>query len=106
MSEIVETEALQGRPQCECPNCGRTHWKMPFKKQPICFSPGDIIEWSDGWTEPHRWRIRGVHLGALDTEDIIEIENVSHKPGWTGEWETHVMMFVPLVLLKNCKIVR
>jgi len=68
----------------------------------------DIIEWSDGKSEPHRWRVKGIHLGTIGVESVIEIENVSHKPGWSGEWETHVMMFVPECLLRgrDCKIVR
>lgn len=69
-------------------------------------SPNDIIEWSDGKTELHRWRVRGVHLGALGTESMIELENVSHKPGWTGEWETHQLMFVPECLLRSCTVIR
>lgn len=68
--------------------------------------PNDIIEWSDGNSEPHRWRVRGVHLGALGVESLIEVENISHKPGWTGEWETHQLMFIPECLLRACKIVR
>lgn len=68
--------------------------------------PGDILEWSDNGTNPHRWRVRGIHLGVLGVESIIEIENVSHKPGWTGHWETHQLMFVPEVLLRCCKIIR
>lgn len=68
--------------------------------------PGDIVEWDDGKSEPHRWRVRGVHFGAVGVESVIEIENVSHKPGWTGEWETHQMMFVPECLLRNCRVVR
>jgi hypothetical protein len=68
--------------------------------------PNDIIEWDDGKSEPHRWRVNGVHLGGLGTESLIELENVSHKPGWTGEWETHVMMFVPECLLRSCKVVQ
>lgn len=65
---------------------------------------GDILEWSDGKSEPHRWRVRGIHLGALGVESVIEIENVSHKPGWTGQWETHQLMFVPECLLRDCAI--
>lgn len=67
---------------------------------------GDVIEWAEEGIEPHRWRVRGVHLGAVGVESVIEIENVSHKPGWTGEWETHQMMFVPEVLLRGTRIVR
>lgn len=68
--------------------------------------PGDLIIWSDGKDHPHTWTVRGVHLGAVGVESLIEIENVSHKPGSTGEWETHQMMFVPECLLRNCKIGR
>lgn len=67
---------------------------------------GDIIEWSEETAAPHRWRVRGIHLGGLGTESVIEIENVSHKPGWTGEWETHQMMFVPECLLRGTRVVR
>jgi hypothetical protein len=31
--------------------------------------PGDILEMDD-----HRWRVRGVHLGAIGVESLIEIE--------------------------------
>lgn len=65
--------------------------------------PNDLIEWNDG-SGPHVWRVRGVHLGAIGVESLVEIENVSHKPGWTGEWETHQMMFVPECLLRQCKV--
>lgn len=61
--------------------------------------PGDILEWED-----HRWRVRGIHLGAVGVESIVEIENVSHKPGWTGQWLTHQLMFVPECLLRQCRI--
>lgn len=65
----------------------------------------DVIEWNET-AEPHRWRVRGIHLGGTGTESLIEIESVSHKPGWTGEWETHQMMFVPECLLRGCRVVR
>jgi hypothetical protein len=70
------------------------------------YKPGDVIEWSDSKSEPHRWRVRGIHLGAIGSESVIELENVSHKPGWTGEWETHQLMFVPECLLRKCKTVK
>jgi hypothetical protein len=59
-------------------------------------SPGDIIERCG-----HRWRVRGIHLGGLGVESVVEIENVSHNPAWTGMWETHQLMFVPEVLLRD-----
>lgn len=61
--------------------------------------PGDLLKLQD-----HIWCVRGVHIGALGVESLIEIENVSHKPGWTGEWETHQMMFVPEILLRQCDV--
>ncbi len=61
--------------------------------------PGDLLKLQD-----HIWRVRGVHLGGEGVESIIEIENVSHRPGWTGEWETHQMMFVPEILLRQCTV--
>jgi hypothetical protein len=60
--------------------------------------PGDFLKFQD-----HIWRIRGIHLGALGVESIIEVENVSHKPGWTGEWETHQSMFIPEILMRQCQ---
>lgn len=65
----------------------------------------DILEWTDG-TDKHWWRVRGIHLGALGTESLVEIECfLSHAPGWTGPWETHQMMFVPECLLRQCQVV-
>lgn len=61
--------------------------------------PGDLLKLQD-----HIWRVSGVHLGGEGVESIIEIENVSHRPGWTGEWETHQMMFVPEILLRQCTV--
>ena len=63
--------------------------------------PGDMIQLHD-----HIWRVRGIHLGGEGVESLIEIENVSHKPGWTGQWETHQMMFVPEILLRDCKVIQ
>ena len=69
--------------------------------------PGDTIIWRDPeGKNVHIWTVKGVHLGAPGTESLIEIENVSHAPGWTGQWETHVMMLVPEVLLRQCTIGR
>lgn len=68
--------------------------------------PGNKLVWTDPKNPDvrHVWLIKVVHLGALGVESLIEIENVSHKPGWTGEWETHVMMFVPECLLRQCEV--
>jgi hypothetical protein len=63
--------------------------------------PDDIIRWDDGGGYPHLWRVLGVHFGAMGQESLIQLENISHKPGSSGEWEIHVMMFVPECLLRN-----
>lgn len=65
--------------------------------------PGDKVQWSDG-KSVHTWLVKGVHLGSVETESLVELECLSHKPGWTGEWMTHVMMFVPEVLLRQCEV--
>ena len=50
----------------------------------------------------HRWRVVGVHLGGLGTsEELIEMESLTHAPGWTGEWESHPRVFVPEVLTRT-----
>lgn len=69
--------------------------------------PGDLIKWTpkDGLGVDHIWKIKGVHLGAVGVESVVEIENWSHKPAWTGKWETHVMMFVPECLLRECEVI-
>ena len=70
--------------------------------------PGDIVIWRDpsNKSEVHTWSVKGVHLGAPGVESLIELECLSHQPGWTGEWQTHIMMFVPECLLRQCKIGR
>ena len=71
----------------------------------MIFNVGDIIEWTDGQS-CHLWRVLGIHLGAVGVESLVHLENVSHQPGWTGEWETHVMMFVPECLLRDLNVRR
>jgi len=68
--------------------------------------PGDIIEWSDGKSEPHRWRVRGVYLGATGVESLVELANVSHQPGNTEMLGKRYSMLVPECLLRTCKIVQ
>jgi hypothetical protein len=61
--------------------------------------PGCIIACGD-----HRWKVYGCHIGALGQEDLIHVESLTHSPGWTGEWESHPMLFIPLVLLQGPSI--
>jgi hypothetical protein len=66
--------------------------------------PGDIIEWrSDGprMDDIHLWRIMGIHLGTEGQESVVHVENISHKPAWTGEWETQIAMYIPECLIFN-----
>lgn len=70
------------------------------------FSVGDIVEWADNMGAPHRWLIKGVHLGAADHESLIEMKSVTHKPGWTGEWEYHPIVWVPEVLCRHLRKVQ
>lgn len=63
--------------------------------------PGDFLKFGC-----HIWLIRGVHLGGSETESVIEIECLTHKPAWTGPWETHQLMFVPEILTRQCEILK
>ena len=70
--------------------------------EPLPIRPGAIIEWRCA-TFPnnvHRWQVNGVHLGGLGVESLIEMESMTHKPGWSGEWEAHPVVWVPDVLLR------
>ena len=68
----------------------------------------DLLVWRDpnGTMPSHTWRVLGCHYGDVGQESVIHVENVSHKPGWTGPWEDHVMMFIPACLLRQCEIIR
>jgi len=69
--------------------------------------PGDVIRWQCPKFphSVHDWCVRGVHLGAVGVESLVELESLTHKPGWTGEWESHPVLFVPEVLLRDLPIV-
>lgn len=66
-------------------------------------SPGDILEWANNMGSPHRWVVKGVHLGGVGEESLIEMEGLTHKPGWTGQWEFHQILWVPEVLVRNLR---
>lgn len=65
--------------------------------------PGDIVQWQcpNFPGVVHRWQVHGVHYGALGQESLIEMENLTHGAGQTGEWEFHPRVFVPEVLLRR-----
>lgn len=68
---------------CECPMCGRMHRRLgtpPWMTAWKHLKPGDLVEIGEGATL-HRWRVLGVHLGALGQESLVELESETHKPG-------------------------
>lgn len=67
--------------------------------------PGDILVWKDQkFGIDRRWRVVGVFHGALGQESLIEMENITERPGWTGEWEWHPRVFVPEVLTRDLTV--
>lgn len=46
------------------------------------------------------WQIEGIHLGAEGQESLVQLKSLTHKPGWTGEWEHHPMVFVPEPIIR------
>lgn len=74
---------------------------MSADRAPI-LRPGDIVTWQCASIPAvvHRWRVFGVHYGGIGQESLVEMESLTHKPGWTGEWEYHPRVFVPEPLLR------
>ena len=67
---------------------------------------GDIVERRGMGGTLHQWRVIGIHLGAAapsgrPTESLVELESITHEPGWTGEFEYHPRLWVPEVLLQG-----
>ncbi len=79
---------------------------MGEKTDDDAISVGDILEWADNMAPPHRWQVKGIHLGALGQEGLIEMESVTHKAGHTGEWEWHPIIWVPEVLCRRLRKVK
>lgn len=71
----------------------------------------DVLEWKGPkFGNVHRWRVVGIHLGGKNangrwTESLVEMESITHEPGWTGEWEYHPRIWVPEVLVSNLTVV-
>ena len=66
--------------------------------------PGDILRWQCPKfpANVHRWRVLGVHLGALGQESLIECESITHSPG-SAEVH-HPRVFIPEVLVRALTI--
>lgn len=69
-------------------------------------SCGDILRWQCQKfpNNVHRWRVFGIHLGALGQESLIECESITHASGVTGPMEYHQRVFIPEVLVRSLTI--
>lgn len=47
------------------------------------------------------WRIEGVYLGCLGQESLVELRNLSEKPGVPGMTGGRETSFVPLPLVRG-----
>ncbi len=64
--------------------------------------PGDIVMWKDTAFGKHRfWKIEGVYLGCEGQESLIEIRNLTEKPGVPGRTGNAETTFVPEPLLRD-----
>lgn len=67
-------------------------------------TPGDIIFWRDEKLGHHRfWEIKGVFLGAVGQESLIELRSLTEKAGDTYGG-LHETTFVPEPLLRNAAL--
>ena len=64
---------------------------------------GDVLEWGDNMGSPHRWRVIGIHLGGVGAEGIVEMESITHGPGWTEEGGYAFEVRVPEVLVRHLR---
>jgi len=72
--------------------------------------PGDYIFWGEQ-PNVHIWLVKSVFLGVKGQESLVEIENVSHKPGvyFVGATSFGIhkiaaeTMFVPECLLRGLR---
>lgn len=67
--------------------------------------PGDVLRWQcPNFPENiHRWRVFGVYLGALSEESLIELESLTHSPGFARTRERQ-RVYVPEVLVRSLEI--
>jgi hypothetical protein len=63
--------------------------KMTFEEIKV----GAVIE-----CMTHRWKIEGVYLGAVGTENLIELSNINHRNGSDGPKRVR-RMYVPEALV-------
>lgn len=69
--------------------------------------PGDVLRWQCP-TYPqnvHRWRVRSVCIGGMGQESLIEMESLTHTPGYSAEFEAPMpIVVVPEVLVRSLVI--
>lgn len=69
--------------------------------------PGDILRWQCPIypSNIHRWRVRSVCLGAVGQESLIEMESLTHSPGYGAEFPAAMpIVVVPEVLVRSLVI--
>lgn len=69
--------------------------------------PGDILRWECPAypSNVHRWRVRSVCLGAVGQESLIEMESLTHSPGYGAEFFVPMpIVIVPEVLVRSLVI--
>ena len=66
--------------------------------------PGDILRWQQE-DNVHRWRVRSVCIGGQGQESLIEMESVTHTPGFSAEFSAPMpIVIVPEVLVRSLMI--
>lgn len=65
--------------------------------------PGDLVFWRDptGGRNHHLWEIKGVYLGCLGQEGLVELQNLFESPGVPGMTGGKTTTFVPEALIRN-----
>lgn len=69
--------------------------------------PGDILRWQCPVypANVHRWRVRSCCHGGLGQESLIEMESITHTPGYGAEFPVSMpIVIVPEVLVRNLEI--
>jgi hypothetical protein len=67
--------------------------------------PGDIVVWRDRQFGRNRfWEVRGVFLGGLDQESVVELLSLTERPAHSGIDRVHPTTFVPEPLLRDVEI--
>ena len=79
------------------------HYEGPKQRTLTTLKVHDIVEWRDhNFGHHHRWRIVGIHIGAIGYESVYAVENVSHKPAW--DEVDLIVMHIPECLMRQCRI--